>query len=153
MVDSVAFTGAIVGKCGRTIDFVLNVFAHHPEIYRALSRWLPLMRQSGACADSKGWGLYILVAALSQIQPWVREPSPMIDVAWMLATMSTLLAVVALFRRFSQWISDVLNQVSFPSILVILLWPDRSIQPIPNSRSSSQIAGYPDPDRPLKLRI
>ncbi|HQC97669.1 MAG TPA: hypothetical protein PK306_18360 [Aquabacterium sp.] len=132
---------------------MLNVFAHHPEIYRALSRWLPLARRSGTCAESKGWGIYILVAVLSQVQPWAREPSALADAAWMLATLSTLFAVVAVLRELPRWIGDALKQVRFSSILVILLWPDQGIRTIPKPLSSSRIARYPDPDRPLKLRI
>jgi len=71
----------------------------------------------------------------------------------MLATLSTLFAVVAVLRELPRWIGDALKQVRFSSILVILLWPDQGIRTIPKPLSSSRIARYPDPDRPLKLRI
>lgn len=153
MVDLAAFAMTSVGKQGRTINFVLNVIAQHPQVHRALSRLLPLARRSGTCAESKVWSIYILVAALSQIQPWAREASALFDAAWMLTTLSSLLTVVAVLRRFPRWIGEALKQVRFSSILVILLWPDHGIWTNPKPQSSSNISGYPDPDRPLRLRI
>ena len=140
-------------KPSGTIDLVPNVFANHPEIYCALSRLVSPARRTGNLAESKGWGLYILIAALSQVQPWAREACALVDAAWMLTTLATLFAVVAAFRDFPRYISDALGKIRIYLFLVIWLWPDQVLRPTRQPRISSRITGNADPARPLQLRI
>lgn len=133
------------------MDWLRNL-AQAPRIHNALSGLvLPRADETAEFARRKFWLSYLVVAAITQAWPVGQQASLFGNLAWALATVMVLWALIDFFRQLPGVVRKALAGVKFPDLVVF--WLPRSPRPPMPKQRVAPISGNADPARPLALRI